>query len=672
MINHEFCGYFITDGEFANLMPRNVFHRQLESVGLPCDEHRNRHILFRKKFNLNNLGNAILYITADDYYKLYINGSFVSSGPAPAYPKKYGYNTIDVTKFLKKGENTIVVHTLYQGLINRVFVSGDNRHGLLCDLTVLGKTVLCSDESWLTHRHTGFEELSVVGYNTQFMELYDSSSREVGFESPDFDDSYWQTAKKATFADYRLEPQTTKSLDFQKIAPHSITDNGDHILIDFGAMYVGYLVATAKGSNRDKIKLRFASELDENGNARFNLRANCVYEEEWKLSGGEDTLDEFDYKAFRYLEIILPQNAEIKDIYLLARHYPFALNCNLNKRVLGDEKLAKIWDLCIHTMHFGVQEVIQDCMEREKGFYVGDGCYTALTHAVLTKDDSIVRKLIDDAFFSSFITDGLVTCLDCSHMQEIAEFPLMLVSLVLWHYRLFGDKEYLKTNYPKVTKLLDSYKKDYEKENLLCMLDKWCVVEWPWGFRDGYDVDIREGIICKEPHVALNSYYINAIRTANQMATIIGATPYRDIEPLKKSFYAAFFDSTRNMFCDSTESTHVSYIGNLYPYAFGLCPNEEFKVNFINTVKKRGIANLSLFGSFPLLYGLIVNGKEELAYSLIKEEDAWLRIIREGGTATFEGWGKDCKPNISLFHMTLSYVALFLTDTDIKSLFYLS
>ena len=65
---------------------------------------------------------------------------------------------------------------------------------------------------------------------------------------------------------------------------------------------------------------------------------------------------------------------------------------------------------------------------------------------ILTKDDSMVRKLIDNAFSSDFITDGLVTCINCSFMQEIAEYPLMLIYLVLWHYRISGDKEYLAIN----------------------------------------------------------------------------------------------------------------------------------------------------------------------------------------------------------------------------------
>ena len=83
---HQFIGQWITTEEFANLKPRNVFHRQLDtSVNLP-EEHVNRHILFRKKINIEKqFKNATMYITADDYYKLYINGRFVMQGPAPSY-----------------------------------------------------------------------------------------------------------------------------------------------------------------------------------------------------------------------------------------------------------------------------------------------------------------------------------------------------------------------------------------------------------------------------------------------------------------------------------------------------------------------------------------------------------------------------------------------------------
>ena len=61
-------------------------------------------------------------------------------------------------------------------------------------------------------------------------------------------------------------------------------------------------------------------------------------------------------------------------------------------------------------------------------------------------------------------------------------------------------------------------------------------------------------------------------------------------------------------------------------------------------------------------------GEEELVHELLTDENAWLRLISEGGTRTFEGWYKDLKWNTSLFHLTLTLGALFLTDWDIRGI----
>ncbi len=671
MTEHIFRGTWITDAEFAALEPRNVFHRQLEKVSLPCNEHRNRHILFRRTFELSAVPSAAtVYITADDYYKLYINGTFVTQGPAPAYHFHYGYNTVDVTAYLRPGKNTVAVHTLYQGLINRVWVSGDNRHGLLLDLDCDGVTVLSSDEAFLTHPHTGYTETGTVGYATQFLETYDSRADEAGFAMPDFDDSMWTNALPREILDYTVVPQATKSLVFEDIAPVRVENRGDgRLFIDFGKIYVGYIHLTARGNAGDEIIIRCAQELNGDGEIRYALRANCTYEENWILSGNTDTLDWFDYKSFRYAELTLPAGCTVDKISFAARHYPYTETAALRPEYREDEAMQKVWALCTNSQKYGVQEVIQDCMEREKGFYVGDGCYTALANLILTGDDSIVRKLIDDAFRSTFITPGMVTCLDCSMMQEIAEYPLMLISLILWHYRLCGDREYLAKNYPGVCALLDVYRRDYERDGLLRDLDKWCVVEWPANFRDGYDVDITEGKVCHEPHVALNAYYIEAIRCVNKMADILGKPAYRDENDLLPAFTSAFYDSERHLFTDSLVSTHSSYIGNVLPFAFGLCPDEACTAGILDWIARRGVTGVSFFGAFPLMVGLLRAGRRDIVESMLRDEGAWLRMIREDATTTFEGWGRDTKWNTSLFHLTLSDAAVFLADVDTDALF---
>ena len=669
-MDHVFHGKWITDGEFATLEPRNVFHPQLVKVDLPCEEHRNRHILFRKELEIKKKPKeAKVYITADDYYKLYVNGRFVCQGPAPSYHFNYNYNTVDVTEYLKDGKNLIAVHTLYQGLINRVWQSGDNRHGLLMDLECDGEILIGSDESFKTCPHSGYEEMGTVGYNTQFMERYDSRSGEVGFYLEGYDDSGWKFAEAKVDPDYKITPQKTHVLDFERHEATEIYSRGDSTIYDFGSIYVGYIVARVRGKGGEAVRVRCGQELNPDGSVRYELRANCVYDEEWILADGESELDWFDFKSFRYVEITLPRGAEMLEIYMNVRHYPFTLMGKLRPEYQRDGELRKIWDLCVHTQKYGVQEVIQDCMEREKGFYLGDGCYTALTNMLLTHDDSMVIKLIDDAFSTDFITDTLVTCMDCSFMQEIAEYPLMLVYLVLWHYRVTLDGEYLGVNYNKTVRLLEAYRKSYERDGLLRDLDKWCVVEWPKNFQHGYDVDIEEWKICHEAHVSINAYYIEAIRTANKMAECLGKEKYRDTSPLYESFIKAFYNPEKHLFCDGESTRHISLVGNSFILAFKLYPDDECRDAILNMLGEHGIHSLSLFCTFPTLIGLIRCGREDLILEALKDEGAWLRTLREGGTTTYEGWGRDTKWNTSLFHMTMSYAATFMIDRDIKSIF---
>ena len=124
---------FISHPDFYSLKPIDVYHVELDEEGrdVYCRDDpndpitaahpphlRNRHIIYRKKVTLSSFVRATMRITADDYYKLYVNGKFVTEGPTAGYPEAYFYNEIDLSDFLTEGENAIAVHCYYQGLIN--------------------------------------------------------------------------------------------------------------------------------------------------------------------------------------------------------------------------------------------------------------------------------------------------------------------------------------------------------------------------------------------------------------------------------------------------------------------------------------------------------------------------------------------------------------------------
>ena len=639
--NHHFSGKWITSEEFVSLEKINVFYRYLDGVKLQKSAYQNKHILFRKRFSIDGFKTAEIFICADDLYKLFINGVFVGSGSERI-------NCYDITSYLKKGENLIAVHTYYQGLINRVFESGNNLHGLICDIVADGKTVLSSDESFLYAYHDGFSSNGITGYDTQFLERYDTSANQVGFEMPDFDDNEW---KSSVVFDNSKDYSPSASLEFETIKP-GLTKTDYGYFADYGKNYVGWLNLRVKGKKGKKTTLRYGQET-ENGRVRYKMRANCKYEDEIILSGNEDKFSSFDYKAFRYAEIILPNGATIDEssVSLTTRHYPLSIP----ERHFENEDLQSIWDLCAHTLKNGIQESVIDCPDREKGCYLGDGCYIALTVGKLTGNWVLFKQLIRDALKTKAVSPTLLTCLNCSLIQEIAEFPLIMIICTGIYYSITNDSDFVAEILDDFKKLLDCYKSAYtNKEGLICKTDKWCVAEWPENFRDGYDVNLSQNTEINSTHCVINAYYYAAMCAYNSLA---GRAVF-DSEAFRKAYLYTFYDGERKCFKDSVTSNHSSLISNSFSYAFGLCPDNETKESIILEIEKRGINSLNIFGVFPLLFRLQSDNKDISKHIL--NPNAWLNMINEGASTTFETWGKEQKWNTSLFHITLSYIAFFM------------
>ena len=63
------------------------------------------------------------------------------------------------------------------------------------------------------------------------------------------------------------------------------------------------------------------------------------------------------------------------------------------------------------------------------------------------------------------------------------------------------------------------------------------------------------------------------------------------------------------------------------------------------------------------------DGEDARLRTALLHEGAWLRMLREDATTTFEGWGRDTKWNTSLFHLTMSYAAAFMADVDLWHIF---
>lgn len=640
---------FICHPDFENLVPVNVFHK--EHSGERCanspEEFQNRHILFRKKFTLKKRGEAVLKITADDYYKLYVNGRFVTQGPAPCYPHAYYFNEIDITDYLTNGENTVAVHSFYQGLINRVWVSGDLRQMLWLSLDVDGETVLVSDENWLCRKHTAYTALHTVGYDTAFCERYDSRDENINFALPDFDDSGWSCCSVYKNADYTLVRQPTKQLEMYDVQPKKTVKIQGGLFVDFGFEAVGYISLKAKGTCGDKVIIRAGEELNADGTVRYDMRCNCLYEDEWILSGGEDEYNQFDYKAFRYAGIFFPETAEINQISFTVRHYPFEDKSSYHTE---NPDLQKVLDLCKSTIKYGTQECYMDCPTREKGQYLGDLSVSARAQVAVTGDTEMMKKAITDFLNSAFICPGIMAVSTSSFMQEIADYSLQLPAQVCWAYSVDSDLDFVRFAEPYLTKLLRHFSKFMNDDFLLDgVRDKWNLVDWPDNLRDGYNFPLTKPI-GDGLHNVINAFWCGFLQSMDEVYGLLNMPATGLTKRAEESFIKSFYNPTTNLFCDTPELSHSAIHSNILPLLFNIGIDEKTKNAIIKLLKEKRLSSMGVYMAYFALAALKRQGEMNLAQELATDPDCWLNMLSEGATATFEAWGKVQKKNTSLFH----------------------
>ena len=637
---------WMTIPEWAGVRQIDVFRREQDNRPLPdTGAPQNLHVLVRGQVELP-VGNCTLRISADDYYHAWLNGEWLGQGPAPAYCDGYYYQEYPV----EGGQTvTVALHLYYQGLVNRVWNSGDGRFGVWAELVRDGRVIARCDESWRYQICTAYSG-DVIGYDTQFLENFDSRLWPESWEQPGYNDSGWGHLVPALWADYCLSPQPTANLWRGKVAAVSSRPVPGGVLLDFDRERVGTLHAAARGKAGDRLTLRFGEELDEWGRVRFDMRCNCRYEETWTLADGMSTLHQYDYKAFRYVEILgLEVGPSLTECWVWERHYPMddAL-CTLSCR---QDQLENIFQICKNAVRCGSQEAYLDCPSREKGQYLGDAVIAARSQVWLTGKTDLLRKSVRDFMVSARVTPSLMAVAPGSLMQEIADFSLLFPFLPLTDYDFTGDKAFLLECYPAVEGIAAYFARYRRPDSLLKDVSHgWNLVDWPENLRDGYDFPLTRPVVGEGCHNVINALWYGFLRLKEKMERVLGLPGTDESGRVGAAFRNAFWRPEQNLFADSEISAHCSLHANLYPAFFGLTPPDG-----VGAYEQLLLTPGRVCGVLPMyfaLWGLGRMGKYDTLYRLLTRDDAygWRNMLAEGATTCFEAWGKDQKWNTSLCH----------------------
>ena len=631
----------------------NFLHReQVEPPDLKGP--KNIHTLMRNEIVLKEKPTAAhLYITGDDYYKLRINGFPVVQGPEGGYYFSYPYYWLEVTDYLEEGSNCLASHVFYQGLRNRVWGSGDNRSGFILRLEVTyadGSTaVFRTDDQWRSFPLEAFPGEETIGYSTQFLEHIDMRLIPVGWDKVGFDDEAWRRPALGR-QDHLFMLQSTPPLQRYPAIPVAKKQLDDGTwFYDFGIEIVGHTRVAVKGEAGQVIRVRHGEELDEAGRVRFKIRASMTYEEKPVLSGGDDVIEFYDYRAFRYMEIIDAPNEP--EVWVEVRHHPF--NAEASAFTSSDAPLAQIFDICKRGVQMGSQGGFLDCPTREKGQYLGDAVITGRSHMWLTGDGSLTRKALYDFYLSCQIHPGMMAVAPGHFMQEIAEYSLQYPLLLEAYFQQTGDQVFVETMADHVFPGLFAYYGRFENsDGLIEGLDKpekWLLVDWPDNLRDGYDYDYSKD----KANTVLNAFYYGALRSAARMEIALGedgAGYTARADRIATAFANTLADPETGLYVDAPGSTHSSLHANAIPLAFGLTAGADPE-KMLALIKERGL-NCGVYIASYVIEACFRAGDANLGYALLNNDSdhGWKEMLRAGATTCMEVWGPDQKWNTSWCH----------------------
>lgn len=611
---------------------------------VPEKQEQNLHILARVTIELPP-GPSLLRLSAKDYCCAWLDGVWLGQGPAPGRPGACWYQEYPV----QGGRTvTLALHVYYQGLVNRVWNSGDGRFGFWARVVQGEKTVGPGPEQWRCQVCTAYSG-DVIGYDTQFLENFDSRLWPEGWEQPGFDDSRWERPIPAGWTDYEMAPQPTLNLWRGRADPVSRTAVPGGVLLDFGRERAGTLHAKGRGEAGTCLTLRFGEELDETGRVRYDLRCNCRYEERWTLADGESVLHQFDYKAFRYVEILGldTPGAELAECWVWERHYPMEDGlCTLSCQT---DQLEDIFRICKNAVRCGSQESFLDCPTREKGQYLGDAIITARSQVWLTGRTDLLRKCIGDFMASAAVTPSLLGVAPGALRQEIADFSLLFPLLPLTDYEFTGDRNFLGSCYSTVCGVAERFSRYARPDGLLENVSHaWNLVDWPEQARDGYDFPLTRPVVGAGCHNVVNALWYGFLTMKERIEGILSLPAIEESRRVGGAFRRVFYRPDRHLFADSEVSGHCSLHANLYPACFGLTPDADACAALLETPGR-------FCGPFPMYFalrGLARLGRYDTLYRLLTRTDVygWRNMLAEGATTCFEAWGKNQKWNTSLCH----------------------
>lgn len=225
--------------------PRHWQAKWIWPANAPSNES-NVYAYFRQTFELEQApAGHSLFITADRFYQVFLNGKRLGSGPPPSAPWYHYYDAYDLSEELQPGTNCLAVLVYHVSAQPFGDADGRGRGGLLVELTDAdGSPALCSDATWRATLAAPWQRNTYEYGNVlaPYVECFDARREPQGWQQHDFDDQAWPAAsvihsKRRPECDTppvagpwsKLVPREIPFLTYEKLLPQAVVHTEESV-----------------------------------------------------------------------------------------------------------------------------------------------------------------------------------------------------------------------------------------------------------------------------------------------------------------------------------------------------------------------------------------------------------------------------------------------------------
>ena len=248
--------------------------------------------LFRKSIELAAVpGEFIINVSADNRYKLYVNGEYVCNGPAKGDVDNWNFDTIDIAARLHAGSNVISAEVWNFADKKPVAIMSLGRPGFLVQGNSEAESALNTGSGWKALRCQAYspEPVKVRGYYAAgCCDRLDAACYPWGWQEADFDDSGWLPAVRIgeaavkgarDYPHWQLVPRAIPMMEEREIGSNNIENltvpawTTAEVLVDANALTTGYPRLTVSGGKGAEVSMAYAEALYEGpGNEKGDRR----------------------------------------------------------------------------------------------------------------------------------------------------------------------------------------------------------------------------------------------------------------------------------------------------------------------------------------------------------------------------------------------------------------